>query len=84
MARYRVQEAAGRRIDDIYVYTRATWGEPKRSATFVASSHGSKTSLHAALPGAPSVRISASMASTAAMSIIIFIGGPCPMAQWES
>jgi len=29
MARYRVQEAAGRRIDDIYVYTRATWGEPQ-------------------------------------------------------
>jgi toxin ParE1/3/4 len=27
MAAYRVQEAAGRRIDDIYTYTRATWGD---------------------------------------------------------
>ena len=27
MATYRVQDAAGLRIDDIYVYTRATWGD---------------------------------------------------------
>lgn len=27
MATYRVQEAAGRRIDDIYIYTRTTWGD---------------------------------------------------------
>jgi len=27
MANYRVQQAAGRRIDDIYIYTRETWGE---------------------------------------------------------
>jgi toxin ParE1/3/4 len=26
-AEYRVQEAAGRRIDDIYLYTRESWGE---------------------------------------------------------
>lgn len=29
MARYRVQHAAGRRIDDIYIYTRDTWGLEK-------------------------------------------------------
>ena len=27
MIPYRVQKAAGRRIDDIYIYTRDTWGE---------------------------------------------------------
>ncbi|RJG54653.1 type II toxin-antitoxin system RelE/ParE family toxin [Sphingobium terrigena] len=27
MATYRVQEAAGRRLDEIYIYTRDTWGE---------------------------------------------------------
>lgn len=27
MAGFRVQERAGRRLDDIYVYTRDTWGE---------------------------------------------------------
>ncbi len=27
MARFRVQDAAGRRLDDIYVYTRGRWGE---------------------------------------------------------
>jgi toxin ParE1/3/4 len=29
MAHYRVQQAAGRRIDDIYIYTRDTWGQDK-------------------------------------------------------
>jgi toxin ParE1/3/4 len=27
MAAYRVQQAAGQRIDDIYLYTRDTWGQ---------------------------------------------------------
>ncbi|WP_037457527.1 type II toxin-antitoxin system RelE/ParE family toxin [Sphingobium chlorophenolicum] len=27
MIGYRVQQAAGRRIDDIYIHTRETWGE---------------------------------------------------------
>lgn len=27
MAAFRVQDAAGRRLDEIYVYTRDTWGE---------------------------------------------------------
>jgi len=27
MVAYRVQEAAGRRIDDIYTYARGTWGD---------------------------------------------------------
>lgn len=27
MSTYRVQRAAGRRIDDIYIYTREAWGE---------------------------------------------------------
>ncbi len=29
MPSFRVQEAAGRRLDDIYVYTRDTWSEPQ-------------------------------------------------------
>jgi toxin ParE1/3/4 len=29
MAGYRVSERAGHRLDEIYVYTRASWGEPQ-------------------------------------------------------
>lgn len=32
MANYRVQRSAGRRIDDIYIYTRDTWGEDQAEA----------------------------------------------------
>lgn len=32
MSHYRVQNAAGRRIDDIFIYTRDTWGQDQAEA----------------------------------------------------
>lgn len=36
MAGFRVQDRAGRRLDDIYVYTRDTWGE-EQAARYIQS-----------------------------------------------
>ncbi|WP_298394343.1 type II toxin-antitoxin system RelE/ParE family toxin [Sphingobium sp.] len=32
MSQYRVQQAAGRRIDDIFIYTREKWGQDQAEA----------------------------------------------------
>ncbi|WP_341873245.1 type II toxin-antitoxin system RelE/ParE family toxin [Sphingobium fuliginis] len=79
MISYRVQHAAGRRIDDIYNYTREQWGQDQADryirGLFVRFEDIAERRIAwRDIPGD-----SASKASIAGMSIIMSIGVSCPM-----